>query len=341
MTDELVEKLKKEWGAQVVDESDLGVAGDGEGVATGAGDSAPKQEVGAVLDTQSGIKPDPKQSPGGSHLVAATRQGRDPGSIPGPRDLPLNGHKKRLNLKKLFDPNRRKPQPILTYNQHTYALEREIIVVAGDPEVGKSLFLLELTIPGRGVGGLTLNAESVLWIDEEGDDEILTERLALLNAAHVQDDPNFHYYLNQDFYLDQEKNREALLDIVEATLPDVIVIDSMTRVRSSADENSASAMAHFYSEALKPLSRTYGCTVFLIDHTRKRGSNDKYANQQVRGSIEKVAQVDRGWLLRQASRDSFILEHLKSRRTRRPPNLYITREQDGGRLTHTMRMLDG
>lgn len=230
--------------------------------------------------------------------------------------------------------NAPKPQPLLTYRDHVMAYRGEFISVAGDPGVGKSFLLLEMAACcGRPFfAGMQFTGQKVLWIDEEGAHDILKERLELLRES-LSD--SMRFYINQDVRLDDFDKRSALFEAVEDFEPDIIVIDSATRVHS-LDENNAGEMARLYNEALKPLSRTYGATVFLIDHTRKQIPGQTPVGQQVRGSMEKVAQIDRSWLLRKKDAFSFTLEQPKVRRGLEPPRMVIRRDTTNGCLRHLL-----
>lgn len=226
------------------------------------------------------------------------------------------------------------PEPLLTYQGHVMAHRGEFISVAGDPGVGKSFLLLEMaTCCGRShFAGMNFTGQRVLWIDEEGAHDILKERLHLLRER-LSD--TMRFYVNQDLRLDDFQKRADLFREVEDFEPDIIVIDSATRVHS-LDENNAGEMARLYNEALKPLSRTYGATVFLIDHTRKQIPGQAPIGQQVRGSMEKVAQIDRSWLLRKKDAFSFTLEQPKVRRGLEPPRMVIRRDTTNGCLRHLL-----
>lgn len=257
----------------------------------------------------------------------------------------LNGSTEReplapVDFTHLMRADRPKPVPVLTYvdlgEVYVFARQGEIIRVAGEPGVGKSFWLLEITLAmrtGEPVAGTTARPSRVMWIDEEGDEDILAERLALLRAtgADLHSDM-FRYFLNQDVRLDHPEPRERLFAQVADFAPDVIVIDSATRIASSLDENYAGDMARLFNEGIKPLARVFGATVFLVDHLRK--TSDGPLDHRIRGSIEKSAQVDRNWILQKTADDSFTLAHGKTRRGAPPPKLKVRRDVTNGLLRH-------
>lgn len=232
-----------------------------------------------------------------------------------------------VNLREILDPERPKPvAAVRDFSGTVYAYEREIVRVSGDGAVGKSLFLLELTALGV-AGGLSLNAERVMWIDEEGDEEILGERLRSLDVDVDEIEPRFHYLLNESIALDDPPYREAVFHSIEEFKPDAIVIDSSTRIHSTLQENSNDDMGMLYNLAIRPMSRRFGATVFIIDHTNK-------STGRTRGAGDKRNQSDRVWLFDLVDKDTFDLKHDKSRRNAAPPTKRIRRVIENHRLTH-------
>ena len=171
---------------------------------------------------------------------------------------------------------------------------------------------------------------------EEGHLAERLEDMMLLGLRPEEIDERFHYLLNQNVRLDDYESRNKLFNEILDFQPSVVIIDSATRV-SNLDENSASDMARLYHEALKPMSREFGCSVFLIDHLRKAGPNSRTNDQSIRGSTEKTAQVDRNWLLHElgpGAPDTFLLKHGKTRRGAPAPTIKVTRKTVDGALRH-------
>lgn len=235
---------------------------------------------------------------------------------------------KPVNFGEILHPDRPKPVPAVkeSLGSAIYAYEKDVVRVSGSGGSGKSFFLLELTARGY-AGGLMLNAARILWVDEEGHDDILTERLRALGLTTEDLEERFRYFLNQGVRLDSEPHREGLFQAVEEFKPDVIVIDSNVRMYSLYDENDNGGMASLYNDGIKPLSRKYGATVFIIDHTIHGGA-------RTRGASEKRDQTDRVWVIRATDTDAFTLTHDKARRGAAPPPKKIRRVMENHLLSH-------
>lgn len=232
-----------------------------------------------------------------------------------------------INFRTILDPERPETPPsVYEMGGYTYAKAGEIVRVSGDGSVGKSMFLLELTAKGR-AGGLLLNADRVMWIDEEGDEDILCERLRAIGIDTDEIQERFHYLLNEGIALDLEPDRQAVFDAIEDFKPDAIVIDSHVRMYTTLNENDNGDMAMLFNLAIKPMSRKFGATVFIIDHTNK-------STGRTRGAGDKRNQADRVWLFDKVTDDSFDLKHDKSRRNAAPPTKRIRRVIENHRLTH-------
>jgi KaiC/GvpD/RAD55 family RecA-like ATPase len=247
-------------------------------------------------------------------------------------------------------------KPFLEIDGSVFAYEREIVRVSGDPGVGKSFLLLALTFAQAMGTQITEHVQfqggRSLWVDEEGSSDILMERIRLMHKANFEDvvmdrlDANMMYFLNNGIFLDQPQAREQLFRYVDEYKPAVVVIDSATRIHL-LNENSASDMSRLHELAFKPLSREYGCTVFIVDHTRKVGYGEQDDTVHgTRGSGDKGAAVDRIWYL--ANRDKrgepagFSLKHSKVRRGIKPnPVDFIRHLDDDGILRHRLKKYAG
>jgi hypothetical protein len=172
----------------------------------------------------------------------------------------------------------------------------------------------------------------VLWIDEEGSEDILAERLKLFGVKPDYLDGKVRYALNQSVRLDDPASRTRLFAEMEAFRPDIVVIDSFTHVHGG-DENASREMGAVFAQAIKPLSRTYGATVIIIDHTAKTYGG---TTASLRGSTEKRNQVDRVWVLKAGSDDTFALRHDKARRGVAPKPVTIRRAAGVGSMQHVL-----
>ena len=175
---------------------------------------------------------------------------------------------------------------------------------------------------------------SVVYVDEESSFDIVHERLTLLGADPDRLEGRLHLYLNQGFRLDDETWIAELHRIAARVEPILFVFDSFPRFHG-LDENSSGDMAALYDLAFKPLSRTFGASVVLLDHPPKDSlGRTRDPAQATRGSGDKVAAVDRGWLLRKRAEDAVSLEHMKVRRGTWPPSILVRRVLSEGRLRH-------
>ena len=181
--------------------------------------------------------------------------------------------------------------------------------------------------------GMKVTHGPVVYVDEEGSLDIVHERLRMLGATPDRLEGRLHFYLNQGFRLDNDEWVTELHGIAESVEPALFIFDSFPRFHG-LDENSSGDMAFLYDLGIKPLSRTFGAAVVLLDHPPKDSfGRTKDAAQANRGSGDKMAAVDRGWLLRKRAH-AMSLEHMKVRRGTWPPSVLIRRVVEGGRVRH-------
>ena len=182
--------------------------------------------------------------------------------------------------------------------------------------------------------GMKVAHGPVVYVDEEGSLDITHERLKMLGATPERLRGRLHFYLDAGFRLDNEEWVEELHHIAEDITPTLFIFDSFPRFHG-LDENSSGDMAHLYDIGIKPLSRVFGAAVVLLDHPPKDSfGRTKDAAQANRGSGDKMAAVDRGWLLRKRADDAMSLEHMKVRRGTWPPSVLIRRVVEGDRISH-------
>ncbi|MCY4158805.1 MAG: DNA repair protein RadA [Bacteroidetes bacterium] len=129
-----------------------------------------------------------------------------------------------------------------------------IILVAGDPGIGKSTLMTEL---GRYLDPLT-----VLYVSGEESARQVKLRAQRLDAA------------SSNVLLLAETNTEAILGAIEDSVPDVIVIDS---IQTLFDPNVSSAPGSITqiresAAALMRITKQMNAATFLIGHVTRSGS---------------------------------------------------------------------
>jgi KaiC/GvpD/RAD55 family RecA-like ATPase len=201
----------------------------------------------------------------------------------------------------------------------------EVVNLAAKWGVGKSWFALDLALTVADEARQTFLGRKashgrVIYLDEEGTEDLVRERLALLGCqSHVA--ANLHYLLHSGLKLTDSEALQQLYEAVAKTQPALVVFDSLTRFYTGLEENSANDMAKL-TALISPLSRHYGASVLLVDHRTKGGSGDP--SDAARGSGEKAAGVDRIWSLEGKDGDLKI-RHGKTRRGKPPPVIAFRR----------------
>lgn len=138
-----------------------------------------------------------------------------------------------------------------------------IVLVGGDPGIGKSTLLLQLT--------MRMAAESsVLYVSgEESEQQIKMRALRLLRG-----EDGASASLPEDLYLVTETNLDTIVEHVHAVNPRILVIDSIQTVYRPEMESSAGSISQVRESAskLRELAKASGIAVFLIGHVTKEGT---------------------------------------------------------------------
>ena len=177
----------------------------------------------------------------------------------------------------------------------------EAVVLAGDGGVGKSFFTMDLALNVAGGLGTFLDlplkrSGRVLYVDEENSRDLVLQRLNALAAAKwgmgegipakVQDNLEYLWYAGVDLLGEPEKLLEEAVELE----PELVVIDSLSRVSLGGEENSNPDMTKLMRAGVIPIARETGAAVVLVHHTAKDGSTMRGATA-IRNSADQVISI--------------------------------------------------
>lgn len=166
------------------------------------------------------------------------------------------------------------PPPDYDWMVKDLVAQGDVVMVAGDPGVGKSWICLDLAMAVMGLrkdwlGMSVLKEGPVVVVDQENPRVTALQRMAKLglyenHPLHKQ----MHYLWYQGVRLDDEP--EKLFEYCDIVRPSLVVVDSISRVHFK-NENSAEDMNPLLNGGIYPLARELGCTVVMIHHLAKHG----------------------------------------------------------------------
>ena len=131
-----------------------------------------------------------------------------------------------------------------------------LVLIGGDPGIGKSTLLLQVADKLSAVGALVLYVSGE---ESERQIKLRGERLAV-DAKNV--------------YLLPETNLENIINEIERLKPGAIIVDSIQTVFSSAMDSAPGSVSQVREVAHQflMLAKTRGVPIFLIGHITKEGS---------------------------------------------------------------------
>ena len=131
-----------------------------------------------------------------------------------------------------------------------------LVLIGGDPGIGKSTLLLQVSQQLAEIGG------KVLYVSGEESAEQIKMRAERLGS------------MNTDFYLYAETDMHEISRAIEQLAPDYVIIDSiqtMTQPDVTSVAGSVSQVRETTAELLK-LAKTNGIAIFIVGHVTKEGS---------------------------------------------------------------------
>jgi DNA repair protein RadA/Sms len=131
-----------------------------------------------------------------------------------------------------------------------------MVLIGGDPGIGKSTLLLQVSQQLAEIGG------KVLYVSGEESAEQIKMRAERLSA------------IDTEFYLYAETDMHEIARAIENLKPDYVIIDSiqtMTQPDVTSVAGSVSQVRETTAELLK-IAKTNGIAIFIVGHVTKEGS---------------------------------------------------------------------
>jgi len=131
----------------------------------------------------------------------------------------------------------------------------QVALIAGEPGIGKSTLLLQLS------ASLARQGKKVLYVSGEESGGQIRLRAKRLGALH------------EDLLVYPETVLEKIEDAVGETKPDVLILDSVQTVFSADLESSAGSVSQVREVTYRvtELSKRMGITSFVVGHVNKEG----------------------------------------------------------------------
>jgi DNA repair protein RadA/Sms len=133
-------------------------------------------------------------------------------------------------------------------------VDGSIVLIAGEPGIGKSTLFLQ--------NGLLLKNVRTLYISGEESEQQIKMRADRLNIA------------NDDFYLLTETSTKVIFQEIKKLQPRLVIIDSIQTLQSPYIESSAGSVSQIRecTSEFQRYAKETGTPVFLIGHITKDGS---------------------------------------------------------------------
>jgi hypothetical protein len=198
-----------------------------------------------------------------------------------------------------------------------YHARGDLVLVVGDPGIGKSMICLSNAAQAVNGGGEQFGEPvaqaRVLFLDLESPEDVVYSRLRAFGITGNVD--GFDYiWRPPGFDLLAESGIEKLKDKIIATGCEVLYLDSLRRAAPGLEENDSRAVGLLLSE-LREVARLHVTTIVVIHHPRKPADDTRLtALAAARGSGDLTASVDSYLYFRKLAGGLVQVEHGKARR---------------------------
>lgn len=143
---------------------------------------------------------------------------------------------------------------------------------------------------GDAVKPFEVTQSPVLWVDVDmGTDELERRISALGKTRGIPPDAPFHFvsFPSPAFVASNPECVQAVIDHVQATGADLVIVDNLGAVSGGADENSSQMVGVL--NGLRRIAELGGCAVLVIHHKTK---GDRRGQDSLRGHSSIVAALD-------------------------------------------------
>ena len=135
------------------------------------------------------------------------------------------------------------------------AVAGSLVLVGGAPGIGKSTLLLQIC-------NCLCRARKVLYVSGEESEQQLKLRAERLNVA------------SDNLYIFSETSLAEILEAVDQTKPDILIVDSIQTLYKEENESSPGSVSQVKdcTMTLMHLSKAQGITIFVVGHINKDGN---------------------------------------------------------------------
>lgn len=196
----------------------------------------------------------------------------------------------------------------------------------GAPKLGKSFLMAQLAYhisTGIPLWNYTVRKGTVLYLALEDDYRRLQERLYRMFGTNSTD--NLFFAVSADS-LGNGLDAQLQRFIQERADTNLIIIDTLQKVREVGGDNYSYANDYEIITRLKQFADRYGICILLVHHTRKQTADDKF--DMISGTTGLLGAADGAFLLQKEKRTSNAATLEVSGRDQQDQKLYLKRNTE-------------
>jgi RecA-family ATPase len=211
-----------------------------------------------------------------------------------------------------------KSQPVPTDLFYSLWFENELTILFADTGVGKSVYAVQ-------IADTISHSRKVLYIDLELSDKQFQKRYSEEFANEYQFNENFYRIAFKSRYsipagtTYEDYFIASLVNLLDRTGAQVVIIDNMTRLISADTDKAQTAKP--VMDRLNDLKFDYGLSILCLEHTRKTNSSQPISLNDLQGSKMKSNFADSAFTIGRSTRDP-NMRYVKQLKARSCENIY-------------------
>jgi DNA repair protein RadA/Sms len=180
-----------------------------------------------------------------------------------------------------------------------------VVLIAGEPGIGKSTLLTQLAVWAAGPGGKEKSGPVLYVCGEESVEQVKMR----VDRISIKTDKSSNNSLNEHLYFLPEMNVDEIILEAQSLKPALMIVDSIQTLRTDDLEGMAGSVGQVRESALRltEMAKREGIAIFVVGHVTKEGTiaGPKVLEHMVDVVLNLWGDEDRQWRFLKTQKNRF------------------------------------